>query len=88
MPDTMSITEFKAKCLDILGRVGRHELERLVITKRGKPVAMVVPPPVEAARVESLYGLLRGTVIIPPDFDLTAPVLDEPFDAELGILHR
>jgi antitoxin (DNA-binding transcriptional repressor) of toxin-antitoxin stability system len=88
MSDTISVTEFKAKCLDILGQISRHEVERLVITKRGKPVAMVVPPPAEAGSVESLYGLLKGTVIIPPDFDLTEPVLDEPFDAELGILHR
>jgi hypothetical protein len=31
---------------------------------------------------------MRGSVIIPEDFDLTAPALDEPLDAERGILHR
>jgi hypothetical protein len=35
-----------------------------------------------------LHGFMRGTVIIPPGVDLTAPVLDEPFDAEEGRLHR
>jgi hypothetical protein len=32
---TLSATEFKAKCLDILDRIGRRELEEVVITKRG-----------------------------------------------------
>jgi prevent-host-death family protein len=86
--ETISVSEFKAKCLDILSRVGRHEVERLVITKRGTPVAMIVPPPVERAKVESLYGWQRGSVIIPPGVDLTAPIADEPFDAEEGKLHR
>ena len=36
----------------------------------------------------SLYGFMRGSVIIPPDIDLTEPTSDEPFDAEEGILHR
>ena len=32
---------------------------------------------------------MRGTVAdFPPGVDLTEPVLDEPLDAELGILHR
>jgi prevent-host-death family protein len=86
--ETISASEFKAKCLDLLDRVGRGEVARLVVTKRGAPVAMIVPPPVEKAKVEQLYGWQRGSVIIPPDFDLTAPILDEPLDAEQGILHR
>jgi antitoxin (DNA-binding transcriptional repressor) of toxin-antitoxin stability system len=45
----VSASEFKAKCLDILDRVGRRELERVVITKRGVAVA-------EAAEVERLHG--------------------------------
>jgi len=36
---------------------------------------------------QTLYGFMRGTVIISPDVDLTEPI-DEPFDAEQGILHR
>ena len=88
MPETISASEFKAKCLDILGRVSRRETERLIITKRGQPVAMIVPPPVEAAEVERLHGLLRGTVVIPTDIDLTAPIADEAFVVEKGDLHR
>ena len=85
---TISASEFKAKCLDLLDRVCRGELERLVVTKRGNPVAVVIPPAVEATQVERLYGWQRGTVIIPPGADLTAPIADEPFDAEEGKLHR
>jgi prevent-host-death family protein len=86
--ETISASEFKAKCLDILARVSRREVERLIITKRGAPVAMIVPPPTEEAEVERLYGWQRGSVVIPPGVDLTAPVVDEPFDAEEGKLHR
>lgn len=35
-------------------------------------------------RAGPLHGFMRGSVIIPPDFDLTAPVIDEPLDAESG----
>ena len=41
---TISATEFKAKCLDILDRVGRREWESVVVTKRGTPVAVVTAP--------------------------------------------
>jgi len=85
---TISATEFKAKCLDILDRVRRREWDRVVVTKRGVAVGVLVPPSADASEVERLPGLLRGSVLIPPDFDLTAPASDEPFDAEQSLLHR
>lgn len=85
---TISATEFKAKCLDLLDKVGRGELPQLVITKRGKPVAVVTAPPAEDIPIESLFGCMRGTVVIPPGVDLTEPFCDERFDAEDGILHQ
>ena len=39
---SMAISAFKARALDTIGRVSRSK-ERVVITKRGKPVALVVP---------------------------------------------
>lgn len=84
---TISASEFKAKCLDILDRLADRALERVVITKRGRVVAMLVPPEDEAAAVRQLHGFMRGSVTIPPGFDLTAPVADEPFGAEHGELH-
>jgi prevent-host-death family protein len=79
---TISASEFKAKCLDILDRIRSKELERVVVTKRGVPVAILVPPPAESVEVERLHGFLRGSVVIPPGFDLTAPTADEAFAAE------
>jgi antitoxin (DNA-binding transcriptional repressor) of toxin-antitoxin stability system len=84
---TLSATEFKAKCLDILDRIGRRELEEVVITKRGVAVGVLVPPPAQAAEVEQLPGYLRGSVVIPPEIDLTAPIADEPFAADHGEIH-
>lgn len=81
-------SEFKAKCLDILDRVGSRELERVIITKRGIAVAVLVPPPAEAAQVEQLHGFLHGSVVIPPEIDLTAPAADEAFVAEKDEIYR
>jgi prevent-host-death family protein len=39
---TMSISEFKTHCLQVFGRVARTK-ETVVVTKRGKPLAEVVP---------------------------------------------
>ena len=84
---TISASEFKAKCLDILDRLAEHTLERVVITKRGRVVAVLVPPEDPAAAVRQMHGFLRGSVAVPPGFDLTAPVADESFAAESGELH-
>jgi len=40
------------------------------------------------APVGGLHGFMRGSVVIPPEVDLTAPVTDEVFTAEEGKLHR
>ena len=90
MPTTQTIaaSEFKAKCLNILDRLDKRELDREVITKRGQTVAIFTPPDRHADAVRNIHGFMRGSVIIADDVDLTEPVLDEPLDAEHGILHR
>lgn len=50
-------TEFKAKCLQLMDRVAQRR-ETFVITKRGKPVAKLVP--VERKPKDSIFGCLRG----------------------------
>ena len=85
--DSISATEFKAKCLDILDQVSARRVRSVSITKRGKVVAMLVPPPEEPAAIRQLYGFLAGSVVVSPGTDLTQPVLDEPFDAVEGELH-
>jgi len=42
--ETISATDFKAKCLDLLDQVGTRWIGRLEITKHGKVVAVLVPP--------------------------------------------
>ncbi len=50
-------TLFKAKCLELMDRVAERR-ETFVITKRGKPVARLVP--VERSPKDSIFGWLRG----------------------------
>lgn len=86
---TMSATEFKAKCLKVLDDVAKKRARRVTVTKRGKAVAVVTAAPSAPSKREPFaHGFMKGLVIIPEGVDLTDPILDEPFDAELGILHR
>jgi len=64
-----------AMLVDLLRTGG---LDRLEMMRAGLVVA-VVTAPAEAAPIASapdIYGFLRGSVVIPTGFDLTAPVLD------------
>jgi prevent-host-death family protein len=40
--ETLSVSEFKAKCLSVLQDVNKQK-KRVIITKRGKPIAEVIP---------------------------------------------
>ncbi len=64
--DTISISKFKAQCLGLLERV-RKTGEPLLVTRRGHPVAQVVPPPPAARSSRSSYGCMRGTIEIVGD---------------------
>jgi prevent-host-death family protein len=86
---TVTATEFKAKCLDFFERLRLHKLQKVTVTKRGRPVAVVMAPASRRDEIlAELQSLKPGTVIVPPDFDWFAPLLEEPTDAERGILHR
>jgi prevent-host-death family protein len=54
-------TEFKAKCLELMDRVAERR-ESFVITKRGKPVARLVP--VELEPRDSIFGWLRDRATV------------------------
>jgi prevent-host-death family protein len=77
-PMEINAAEFKAKCLKLLDEVAATH-EPLVITKRGKPVARLVP--IEEETAESMFGYLRGTVTILGDI---VEVPHEPLAAETG----
>lgn len=57
MPATIGVDDFKTQCLRILDDVERTR-EPLIITKHGKPVAVLVPPPPE----RDLFGAMASTV--------------------------
>ena len=63
MSKQMSAAEFKAKCLDVLDQVAEHR-ESVVVTKRGKPVARVVPI---VNRPKTLWGAMKGEIDIRGD---------------------
>ncbi len=55
----MPISKFKAICLRELERV-RRTGKPLLITKRGQPVAQVLPPPPPEASGRSAFGAMAG----------------------------
>ncbi|GAC1432000.1 MAG: type II toxin-antitoxin system Phd/YefM family antitoxin [Candidatus Velthaea sp.] len=56
---TIPATEFKAHCLELMDRVRRTGVS-ITITKRGKPVALMIPQPQER---RPLFGSLPVTII-------------------------
>jgi len=60
MTETIPAGGFKAKCLKVLDEVQRQR-KQVVVTKRGKPVAKLIPVNDHAA---SLIGSMRGTMEI------------------------
>lgn len=61
MARTVAISELKAHCLRLVDEVARQRRE-LVITRRGKPIARVVPlsGPIEGEGLARLRGTLIG----------------------------
>ena len=68
--------QFKARCLQRMGEVEETGRE-VVITKRGRPVAKLVP--VVAAGARDVFGCMRGTVTVVGD--IVAP-LEEPWEVD------
>jgi prevent-host-death family protein len=66
---TMAASEFKARCLKVMDEV-RDKRETVIITKKGRPVARVVPLP---DRPTDIFGCLTGVVEITGDIE--APVV-------------
>jgi prevent-host-death family protein len=69
--------QFKAHCLRLMDEVRRNRRE-IIITKRGVPVARLVP--VEEAKAPSLFGAMKGSVIIKGD--IVGP-LDVEWEAQI-----
>jgi len=68
MSRIIKASEFKAKCLALLDEVERTR-QPVVITKRGKPVAELVP---HASKKRNLWDLLKHELFI--EGDIISPI--------------
>jgi prevent-host-death family protein len=71
---TISAAELKARCLTLMDDVGSTR-ETLLITKRGKPVAKLVPAGKDG---QEFIGRLKGIIKIVGDLDADPP---EPWES-------
>ena len=74
--ETIAAGKFKATCLGLLDEVQRERKE-IVITKRGKPVARIVP--IKEEKIPNLFGRMKGSGMILGD--IISPI-GEIWDAE------
>ena len=63
---TVPATKFKAQCLELMDRVAEGR-KTYVITKRGKPVAKLVPA--DPPRRKSIFGCMADQMEIVGDLD-------------------
>jgi antitoxin (DNA-binding transcriptional repressor) of toxin-antitoxin stability system len=89
MPDglTISATEFKASCLDLLDQLAARKITRLEVTRHGRVVAVLTPPE-ERSAVDELFGAMKGSVTAPDGFDFTEPVFEGTINAAEGRIHE
>ena len=67
----MAISKFKARCLAVLEQV-RRTGRPVLVTRRGEPVAEIIPPQQRDADRESLFGYMKGTGRIVGDIESPA----------------
>lgn len=64
---TVNIYDAKTRLSELVDRAARGE--EIVISKRGRPVARLGPVP----RVDRRFGILKGKLVVPDDFDEPLP---------------
>ncbi len=70
----MAVTEFKAKCTQVLREVGTTR-ESVEVTNRGRVIAVVTPPVDEKDDPMAFFGSLKGTASHVGD--IVSPAVDE-----------
>ena len=73
---TITASEFKAKCLHLMDLVNETN-EEIIITKNGKPISRLAP---YRNQVDTLFGLHKGKI---SSHDNLINPIDEAWDAEL-----
>lgn len=74
MSDYIQAGKFKARCLKLMDKVQKTK-RKIIITKRNKPVAQLVPIEEDT---ENLFGKMKGTVRVLGD--IISPI-DEEWNA-------
>jgi hypothetical protein len=77
---TINATAFKARCLGLMDDLARGKLKRVIVTKRGKPVAEMGEvtllfknaPIADDGKYPSIWGCMVDEPYFQPDFDLKA----------------
>ncbi|MSP59275.1 MAG: type II toxin-antitoxin system prevent-host-death family antitoxin [Myxococcales bacterium] len=77
MNRSIAAGRFKQECLRVLDEVARGH-EEVIITKRGKPVARLVPVQTDREREVALLAELRGTArLLVSEKEFLRPSADE-----------
>jgi antitoxin (DNA-binding transcriptional repressor) of toxin-antitoxin stability system len=74
----INVTAFKSQCLALIDAMAEGKADRVVLTRRGRPIAALVP---FERPLPDLWGALRGSVRVLPGTDLTSGTA-EPWEAE------
>lgn len=74
--ETISISKFKATCLEVLRKV-KLTGQPVLVTKHGEPVAEIIPPSLTLER-KSWLGFMQGTVTI--HGDIVSPIGQEDWE--------
>lgn len=69
---TIAAAKFKAQCLRIMDEV-QNRREPVLITKKGRPVAKLVP----AGPPKNIFGALRGVIEIVGDIESPADEFED-----------
>lgn len=80
---TINVTEFKARSLRLLDDIARGTIDRITVTKRGKPVAIVSPSKPAGLRFEDAYGSMKDVTTLVPGVDLTESTLHPEWEEEM-----
>jgi len=82
----LNVTEFKANCLQLFKRLQSGKIKRITVTRRGTPVASISSPSRtgKKKKFEDIYGCMRGTIQLAPDYDPFEQVIEEPKDPFFG----
>jgi hypothetical protein len=78
MPQTLTIDEsaFQSAIPALVEGLGTGAIDLVEMTRDGRVVAILSPPHAAPETGADIYGFMRGSVLIAPDYDLTAPVLE------------